>query len=59
MFFMYLKNIYTYYYNVNNVQKNQEKIIMFRAEIVGDIYKIVWLTLNYFVLLIEQKTNKI
>ena len=59
MFFIYLKNIYTYYYNVNNVQKNQEKIIMFRAEIVGDIYKIVWLTLNYFVLLIEQKTNKI
>ena len=33
MFFMYLKNIYTYYYNVNNAQKNQEKIIMFRAEI--------------------------
>ena len=32
MFFMYLKNIYTYYYNVNNVQKNQEKIIMFRAD---------------------------
>ena len=51
MFFMFLKNIYTYYYNVNNVQKNQEKIIMFRAEIVGDSYKIVWLTLNYFVLL--------
>ena len=48
---MFLKNIYTYYYNVNNVQKNQEKIIMFRAEIVGDSYKIVWLTLNYFVLL--------
>lgn len=33
MFFMYLKNIYTYHYNVNNAQKNQEKIIMFRAEI--------------------------
>ena len=32
MFFMYLKNIYTYYYNVNNAQKNQEKIIMFRAD---------------------------
>ena len=30
---MFLKNIYTYYYNANNVQKNQEKIIMFRAEI--------------------------